>query len=136
MPSLGKKKIRGTQSGMWGLPPAAPKAAPSSPSSGIEQRAFVRHFCDMGAVVDAWPARIENISRGGVKILVGRRFEVGTVIKLELHVPGEDEFYLLLVKVVRIAEESNGGWGLGCAFVREITEEEIQKLLTTQSDKK
>src|SRR5262245_28048794 len=103
MPSQGKKQIRGTQSGIWGLPPAAPKATPSPPSSGIEQRAFVRHFCDIGTVVDAWPARVENISRGGVKIVVGRRFEVGTVIKLELRNPGEDEFYLLVVKVVRVA---------------------------------
>jgi hypothetical protein len=132
MPSQGKKKILGTKSGMWGLPPAAPKATPSSPSSGIEQRAFVRHFCDISAAADAWPARVENISHGGVKIVVGRRFEVGAIIKLEFRVPGEDEFYLLLVKVIRVAEEPAGGWSLGCAFVREITEEEIQKLLATQ----
>jgi hypothetical protein len=130
MRSLRKKKIRGTKSGVWALPPIAPEPTPSLPSPGIERRAFVRHFCDIGVVVDAWPARVENISRGGVKVVVSRRFEVGTVIKLEVRVPGEADFYMLLAKVVRVVQEPTGSWGLGCEFVQEITEEEMQELLT------
>jgi len=124
-----KNKIRGTESGLWALPPS--RTQPTSSPQANERRTYVRHFCDIGAVVDAWPARIQDISRGGVKVVLSRRFEVGTVLKLEVFVPSDESLYMLLAKVVHIVQEPTGSWGLGCAFVQEITDEEMQELLTT-----
>ncbi|MGE3806747.1 MAG: hypothetical protein AB7K24_18930, partial [Gemmataceae bacterium] len=31
----------------------------------------------------AWPSQIEDISCGGLKLLAGRRFESGTLLKIE-----------------------------------------------------
>jgi PilZ domain len=124
-----KKKIRGTESGVWALPFS--RTQPTNSSQANERRTYVRHFCDIGAVVDAWPARIQDISRGGAKVVLSRRYEVGTVLKLEVFVPSNESLYMLLVKVVHIVQEPTGSWRLGCAFVQEITDEEMQELLTT-----
>ena len=126
MPRVHKKKIRGTQSGVWALPPKTP------PCPAVEHRAFARHFCEIGAVVDSWPARIENISCSGLKVVIGRRFEVGTILKVEIALQGEENLSMLLVRVVRITQEPAGSWGLGCAFNQEISEEQLQELLTNE----
>src|SRR5439155_5088421 len=123
-----KKQIKGQRSGVWALPlkaatPVPEPSPPAAPPPGIERRAFVRHFCDIGALVDSWPARIENVSRGGLKVVIGRRFEVGTILKVEIATAGEENFSMLLAQVVRAAPESVGNWGLGCAFLQEISEE-------------
>jgi hypothetical protein len=128
------------KSGIFALPPiesqpTSPAPAPAT-ASVIERRVYVRHFCDIGAVIDAWPARIENISRGGVKVVVSRRFEVGTILRLEIRIPGDDDVFMLPAKVVRVEPVSTSGWGLGCAFVQEISEEEMQELLTNDQPNK
>src|SRR5438067_10374638 len=129
MPRLRKKQIEGQRSGVWALPPKTPLTSepvpvPPSPSAveqrAVERRAFVRHFCDIGALVDSWPAQIENISRGGVKVVIGRRFEVGTILKLEVSAAGTESSFVFLAQVVRASPEPSG-WGLGCAFLQEIS---------------
>jgi hypothetical protein len=132
MPSLRKKTIRGTKSGVWALPPVAPQPVAVPPEPAVERRASVRHFCDIGAVIDAWPARIQDISRGGVKVVVSRRFEVGTVLKLEVPIAGEENLHMILARVIRVIQEPTGSWGLGCAFVQEISQEEVEELLTME----
>src|SRR5437870_9445756 len=123
MRHLRKKQIKGQRSGVWALPPkaATPVPEPSPPAApppGIERRAFVRHFCDIGALVDSWSARIENVSRGGLKVVIGRRFEVGTILKVEVAVADQESFSTLLARVVRAAPEPVGNWALGCAFLQ------------------
>jgi hypothetical protein len=140
MSRLHKKKIRGQKSGVWALPPKANpdsdpgQADPDSdsttpPPPALERRAFVRHFCDIGALVDSWPARIENLSQGGLKVVIARRFEVGSILKVEVPVGGEEAYSMLLARVVRAIPEPTGGWGLGCAFLQAISEEELEALL-------
>ena len=133
MPHLRKNKIQGQKSGAWALPPKTAPASASEPTPpaapGIERRAFVRHFCDIGALVDSWPTRIENVSRGGLKVVIGRRLEVGTILKVEVAVADQESFSTLLARVVRAAPEPVGNWALGCAFLQEISEEEVQGLL-------
>ena len=133
MRSLPKKKIYAAKSGVWALPPVAPQPVAAPPKPASERRAFVRHLCDIGAVVDAWPARIQDISRGGIKVVVSRRFEVGTVLKLEVPIGGEENLQMILARVVRVIQESTGSWGLGCSFVREISQEEMDELLTMEA---
>jgi PilZ domain len=130
MPKAHKKQIMGTQSGVWALQPK------TSSFPAIEQRAFARHFCEIGAVVDSWPARIENISLGGLKVVIGRRFEVDTILKLEIGLQGEENLSMLLVRVVRVMQEPAGSWGLGCAFSQEISEEQLQESLNEDGPKK
>jgi PilZ domain len=127
MPPLRKKKIRGAKSGVWALPPK-PEAL-AAPVSIIERRAYVRHFCEIGALVDSWPAQIANISQGGVKIVIPRRFEEGTILKVEVPLGRQGDYTMLLARVVRINPEPDGSWALGCAFTQLLSEEELQQLL-------
>ena len=106
---------------MWDLPPKTVHASEPTPSPAAERRAFVRQFCDIGALVDSWPAHIESISRGGLKVVISRRFEVGTILKVEVPLAGAESSFVFLARVVRAAPESIGGWGLGCAFLQEIS---------------
>ena len=78
-----------------------------------------------------WTAQIQDISRGGVSLLGNHPFDVGAVLKIEL--PNSDEVVpaTILARVVHAGAKPNGVWALGCAFVKELREEELQALLGT-----
>jgi len=73
-----------------------------------------------------WVARIQDICREGVRLLSMRRFEPGTLLRLE--VPGKSPETPLLVKarVIHVVPYANGSFGLGCAFSRPLTDEELK----------
>jgi hypothetical protein len=83
----------------------------------------------MGAKETQWLGMVQEVSRGGLRLLLNRRFEAGTLLQVELQgrqggSPGQ-----LLVRVVRVTPEASQWWVLGCAFVGEISEDEVQLLL-------
>jgi hypothetical protein len=82
-----------------------------------------------GANETRWEATILNISRGGILLSLGRRFEKGACLSIEL--PGRDGElpYTALVRVARVDSEGNGAWALGCKLVGEIGEDEIDRLV-------
>jgi hypothetical protein len=75
-----------------------------------------------------WAGVIENVSIGGIGLVLTRRFETGTGLAIEL--PGSDgnEPYVVLARVIHVANR-NGAWLLGCKFVSELSEEEVRRLL-------
>ena len=79
-----------------------------------------------------WNAAINDISQGGVRLSLSRRFERGTALALEL--PGDDarEPTVVFVKVVHIKTEEPGVWLLGCQFISELSSDEIQRLLQSE----
>jgi len=76
-----------------------------------------------------WVARLQDICRQGVRLLLMRRFEPGTLLRLE--VPGKSPETPLLVqaRVIHVVNYPNGSFGLGCAFSRLLTEEEMKNLV-------
>lgn len=78
-----------------------------------------------------WNATISDISQGGACLLVPRRFEKGTGLAVELPGDLERESAVVFVKVVHLHREDNGGWTLGCRFVSELSDDELQRLLTS-----
>lgn len=79
-----------------------------------------------------WSATIVDISQGGMRIVLPRRFEKGTGLAIEL--PGDEkrESTVVFVKVVHLKAEG-GGWALGCKFVSELGDDEMQRLLTSKN---
>ena len=77
----------------------------------------------------AWSAQIQDISRGGVSLLGNHSFDPGTVLKIDL--PNRDQVVptTVLARVVHASAKPNGVWALGCAFVKELGEKELQGLL-------
>jgi hypothetical protein len=78
-----------------------------------------------------WEATVVDISLGGVRITLQRRFEKGTGLAIEL--PGDDEREptVVFVKVVHLQAREDGTWALGCRFISELGEDELQRLLTS-----
>jgi hypothetical protein len=76
-----------------------------------------------------WPATIRDISVSGIGLVLGRRFEPGAGLAIE--VPGTDSQSgdTLLAKVVETTALAEGGWLLSCVLVSELSDEELNGLL-------
>jgi CheY-like chemotaxis protein len=127
-----------------------PEPVPATPL-GEERRARVRYLCHLTGSCqpvgqpttgETWIGKLRDISTNGLCLLINRRFEVGTLLTIEIprpnrlryQVPNGNAFpehgVLLLSRVVRVAQEPfDGEWEIGCSLPRELSHEELQRLL-------
>jgi hypothetical protein len=113
--------------------PAASECAPKRP--GVERRAAVRYPSNLTSSChtltsrreDSWTATVKDISRLGIGLRLGRRFEPGIILAVEL--PFEGAPQLLLVRVMHTRSEGEGVWLIGCELVNPLTEDELKALL-------
>jgi hypothetical protein len=121
------------------LPHFGAKNMPTQPD-GLEpneRRAWVRFPCDLGSACypttsddhTRWAARMHDVSRGGVGLIVDRRFEPGTILNIQLEGDEQDLPAVLLARVVHITAHKGGKWSLGCRFARELTQKDMEALL-------
>ena len=107
------------------------------PPPACERRVFVRQpsqqtLCMSEAdtkeevLCVAW---IQDICRQGVRLHLMRRFEPGTLLSLEVPGKSPDTPLLIQARVIHIVPYPNGSFGLGCAFSRPLTEEELKNLV-------
>jgi hypothetical protein len=75
-----------------------------------------------------WMGTVRDLSGSGIGLLVQHRFEPGTMLTLELENSAQTFSNTFQVQVVRIVPQP-GCWFLGCTFLQELTEEEVQALL-------
>ena len=76
-----------------------------------------------------WEASVRNVSSGGLRLVLARRFEPGAALAVEL--PGaddDDSSSTLLARVVHVRPHHGGSWALGCSFVSPLSDEEIHAL--------
>jgi len=78
---------------------------------------------------EGWPGRVQDISLGGLALVLKRRFEPGTGLAIAVPIAGEDTPVPLLVRVVHATRMSEGRWLLGCSFPNPMGEEELENLL-------
>ena len=98
-----------------------------------ERRAWVRFSCNVATqcrVVapeqsDAWPARVLEVSPGGMNLLAPVELERGTVVNVRL--PDCEALVprFVLVRVLRVTEFSSDRWFLACEFADQITTEDL-----------
>src|SRR5262249_59360585 len=97
-----------------------------STATQTERRAWVRYPCNCdsachplaGAPGMQWLGKICNLSQGGVGLSVTRRFEVGTVLAIDMEGKPEHVLGTVLARVVHVSLQSDGDWLHGCAFTR------------------
>jgi CheY-like chemotaxis protein len=116
---------------------------PAPEFRGEERRACVRYLCHLDGTCqpvghpstgESWLGKLRDISATGVKILINRRFEVGTLLAVELPRPGWEATNMLLCRVVRITKDPVGhDWEVGCALDRELSDDEVQSYLDSSS---
>jgi hypothetical protein len=89
-------------------------------------------FCPLFATLEGypWPTRVENISTGGISLSLKHRFDLGTLLTVELLNSTKMLSCKLQIRVAYIKEGPDGDWVMGCAFQRELTEEEQWALLS------
>jgi hypothetical protein len=106
----------------------------------VERRAWIRFGADLDAACHAkgalkdvgWTAKVKDISRGGVGLLLRHRFRAGTPLVLELKSRDGSFCRTMTAQVARVMAvlaEGRPNWFLGCAFDQPLSEEELQKLL-------
>lgn len=102
-----------------------------------DQRSWVRFPCPVRASFQvvredepaAQTAGVVDISPTGIGLQVEHPLDVGTLLSVELHGPGEQPGLTILASVVRARSRAEGQWTLGCSFIRELSESELQALL-------
>jgi|SRR6516165_5243517 len=102
-----------------------------------DHRRWVRFPCNVETVCytcetspgERRPARVLNISPGGIGLLLPCQFTRGTLLQFELPPDAQNTSRALLVRVVRVMEQTPGMWFLGCEFAHRLEESELQSLL-------
>lgn len=105
---------------------------------GRERRASVRYVTTMEAsyhpievqtLGPCAPARICDVSLGGLALLVQIPFEVGTELGIVPETLPPHLYPALLARVVHVAPHGAGLWLAGCAFLTPLREEDLQQLI-------
>jgi hypothetical protein len=107
------------------------------PAQSDDARGWVRFPCSVTAVCHntsaprekPWPVEVLNISSSGIGLLVSRTVETGTLLNLELHRGHEAAGHTILACVVHVTPREHGQLGVGCNFIRELSDAELKSLL-------
>ena len=115
-----------------------PKPAPGVPRPNC--RVYERHSCDLPTACQPptawvaqefkWSASIRDVSLGGVRLHLRRRFETGAGLAIELPGPDEATPSTVLARVIHVHGQDDGSWVLGCAFVSRLSDDELNALLS------
>lgn len=98
-----------------------------------ERRSWGRVACDVETTIHpaaggpggAAPARVRNVSLGGVKMTSGQRYDPGALLSVALPLGDETE---VLACVVRCDPSGDGLWELGCTFAAQLSDEDLLAL--------
>jgi hypothetical protein len=110
------------------------KGDPPSPEDATERRLWVRYPADMKTSVQlngkAEPVRmsvvVRDISLGGANLLIDRSFAPGAMLRIELPRSSSGDTLEVLACVVRVDDEGEGHWSIGCVFSRELTDQDLE----------
>jgi hypothetical protein len=105
--------------------------------SGPDCRRWTRFPCNVNTVCyscDTAPGerrsgRILNISAGGIGLLLRCQFSEGTLLHFELPHDMNLADPNVLVRVVRVMQQGDRNWFLGCEFADQLSEEELRALV-------
>ncbi len=103
----------------------ADKAGPVRRGKGGERRTAPRFpvnrqaSCRVMAADDTafQPAELQNVSTGGIKVLLPRCYDEGTILTVALTDQDGRSERAFLVRVVRVSDQADGRCALGCAFL-------------------
>jgi hypothetical protein len=103
-----------------------------------ERRSNARHTCHGPVLLFpvagnrrvSWPAIVCDMSRTGLGLIIDRRFEPGTALRLEWHADQDAVFPPLLGRVVRLDQAPEGRWSYGFALIGELEVEDVLAFLS------
>jgi hypothetical protein len=108
-------------------------------SSGRDCRIWERHGCEVQASCQPvaarndrdihWPATLRDLSVKGVGLVVGRRFEPGAGLAIELPETPTRPADTLLARVMHATALPDRKWLLGCSLVSELGADELEAIV-------
>jgi hypothetical protein len=115
-------------------PTVRPAAGLPEDKSGPERRRAPRYPSDLKTTCRpltaregaSWPACALNISCSGIALILGRRFEPGTVLAMELEDPFGAVSRSVVARVIHVHPHEDGTWKHGCAFAAELDDDELR----------
>jgi PilZ domain len=81
-----------------------------------------------GGREERWTTTVQDISLAGGSLVLGRRFEPGSLLTVELPTAA-GEPVRLMARVVRAQAHTAKGWLIGCALLDPLDEDELRALL-------
>jgi hypothetical protein len=108
--------------------------ATSQNTSGVERRGATRHPSSLkiacypvgGSLMERRQARIRNVSKTGIGLVVDRAWQSGTMLIVEL--PGEESTKTVRARVVHSTPQMSGTYLVGCNFESALSDAEVQAL--------
>jgi hypothetical protein len=100
------------------------------------RRLTVRHACSLDITSHpiengdgiSWGAVVDDVSNGGIGISLCYPFRLGTHLTVDL--PGANGMVRsVMVRVVHVRDRFDGGWHLGCEFVKPISDRDVEALV-------
>ncbi|CAN5383186.1 hypothetical protein BH11PLA2_BH11PLA2_07870 [soil metagenome] len=76
-----------------------------------------------------WPLVVQDVSVGGLKILLARRFEPGSTLSIEMLDGQSRKPVRIPVQVLRARRDRGGHWIHGCSFVKPLSTADLKRLL-------
>jgi len=87
----------------------------------------VAHTGEVEAIAEhKLPAQACDISRGGLKLLLAHKFERGTTLKIRTVNDGPEKLGSVTAEVRYAVPTCQGNWMMGCAFLKELSENELR----------
>ena len=105
--------------------------------ANLDKRQTVRQFCDIEAtsrpleVGDgmSWGGIVKDISLGGLKLGICFPFSPGTYLAVDLQATKRKVSRLLVCRVVHVHDNADGTWTLGCEFIKQLEQSEVELLV-------
>lgn len=111
--------------------------AEKKPAAGADQRIWVRYSCDVRATCRKFGeaaqasqhVQVLNISASGIGLVIPPPLDTGSLLNLDLFDKTGRRVCGILACIVHTTQRAGGDYAVGCNFIRELTEEEIESLL-------
>jgi hypothetical protein len=102
-----------------------------------DRRRAERYACELQPFVTEWgsgtgessTARVRNISTTGLALVTPARVRPGRVLVIKLMRQAEGLSRPLLLRVIHSTQQPDGSWLSGGAFVRHLSEGELEAIL-------
>ena len=107
------------------LPQGERRALPRHPGN---QEVFCRLLSAVGHVT-RWPGLIQDVSAGGMGLVVNHPFPPEALLAIEWNRPIPKLPLALSVRVVRARAHAGGFWSVGCAFASDLAPSQLQALV-------
>jgi hypothetical protein len=104
---------------------------------GAERRGAIRYPCRFDTVCltavgkrqDSWEAKVRNISSTGLGLVLGRRFERGTILALDWRHELAEAPGSMMARVIRAQAQGREQWLLGCQLAQNLDGDELRMMM-------